>query len=144
MVRAAHGVRVVPGGIRSAVVGAVLLLWAGTAGAQGADSAGTPPAARAQGLDLSLDVSRLLPRSVSAPAAAPRSRLRLSPAASLPDPRSLKGAGSRDEAAMLRLNLKGFSVLEARDGEGAELRVRRIRERELRRPALSVTLQKRF
>lgn len=101
-----------------------------------------PPTTRAVPwrLEGSVDIGRLLP-SFGEPRSGRPSRR--SAAASLPDPRALKGANA-SAASRLRLNLKGFSVLEARDGADAEVRVRRVREREWRRPVLSLTFQKRF
>jgi hypothetical protein len=45
--------------------------------------------------------------------------------------------------SVLRLNLKGFSLIEMKEGN-ADLRVRRIRQREMRRPIVSLQIKKRF
>jgi len=45
---------------------------------------------------------------------------------------------------VLRLNLKGFSLIEMKEGDGPDLRVRRVRQREMRRPIVSLQIKKRF
>ena len=127
-----------PGAVLLAAAG--MTLCAGVAGAQDLRAGNEPPVTH--GLDHSVDITRFLP-SFGADPSRTRSRIGLSAAASLPDPRALKGANAR-EATRLRLNLKGFSLLEAREREGTEVRVRRVRQREWRRPVVSLTLQKRF
>jgi len=52
--------------------------------------------------------------------------------------------GRAKSPGVLRLNLKGFSLIEMKEGNGPDLRVRRIREREMRRPIVSLQLKKRF
>jgi len=52
--------------------------------------------------------------------------------------------GQTKSPGVLRLNLKGFSLIEMKEGEGPDLRVRRIREREMRRPIFSLQIKKRF
>ena len=52
--------------------------------------------------------------------------------------------GQAKSPGVLRLNLKGFSLIEMKEGNGPDLRVRRIREREMRRPIVSIQLKKRF
>jgi len=93
-------------------------------------------------LDLRLDAAAAGPR----PGAQRRlgRSARRSLAASLPDPRALKGLDREHEALRLRLNLEGFSVLDLGGSAADRFTLRRIREREWRRPALSVTIQKRF
>lgn len=138
MVGSARTARKTPGPIWLTAAGT--LLCAGMACAQGTGTGIDKESFDAHGLNHSLDITRLLP-SFGSPGSG--SRTRKSAAASLPDPRALKGANAR-KAARLRLNLKGFSLLEAREREGTEVRVRRVREREWRRPVLSLTFQKRF
>ena len=136
MTRGAHTARKTPGALRLAL--ASLFLCAGVASARG-PAAGARVAA-ADGLELQMDLGRMV---ANLGPARTRSRDRAAPAAALPDPRALKGAHART-AARLRLNVKGFSLLEAREREDPTIRVRRIRDREWRRPVLSLTLQKRF
>ncbi len=52
--------------------------------------------------------------------------------------------GQAKSPGVLRLNLKGFSLIEMKEGNGPDLRVRRIREREMRRPIISLQINKRF
>ncbi len=130
----------VPRGLRLAAAG--LALACAAAPAQGPVSSTGAPDHQARGLDLSLDLGGVRPRFGARSTA--RKPLAPSPAASLPDPRALKGAASRGEETRLRLNLKGFSLLELEEEEGARVKVRRVREREWRRPLLSLTIQKRF
>ena len=52
--------------------------------------------------------------------------------------------GRAKSPAVLRLNLKGFSLNEMKEGNGPDLRVRRIKQRELRRPIISLQIKKRF
>jgi hypothetical protein len=82
---------------------------------------------------------RELVESISIPSSGPGP---LPPVGYTLEPKRI-GARARPPG-VLRLNVKGFSLFEMRKGGGSEFRVRRIREREMRRPIVSLQFKKRF
>ena len=104
-------------------------------------------------LDLSLDARPFLPARPGAdepvgarPAAPAASTLAGGNRVAPPLPRGARSLQPTrtDDDFKLRFNVKGYSLLEVDDGAATRFSFRRIRERELRDPAVSLTLQKKF
>lgn len=127
---------------------------------------------RAHSLDLSLDVEQFLPAERAAspaaddgatsgneatrpagesflPIATPRdasttASAQVAGATTLLEPRRVRGQRNHGDDLALKFNVRGFSLLQMDGDAETQLQFSRVREREWRRPILSLTLQKKF